>query len=153
MFLLTIYGRAKGEREIEAKDGGGDWVSCRFLLRFIPMYIVSLYLCIWAEGLRFRLCIWGGRGIFWGEGRGEIGFSLWVFVLGFFCVSFVFLPTIYGDFVSPTPVVRPVDWRVGLSCRLTISGYGFSYCRRRKGDRGALGGKGRALEPSRLEGV
>ena len=64
------------------------------------------------------LCIWGGvKGL--------------VFLLRF-------LLTIYGDFVFPKPGRPPCRLACRPSCKLTLSGYGISYRRRRKGDRGVL---------------
>lgn len=63
------------------------------------------------------LCIWGGV-------------KEPVFLLRF-------LLTIYGDFVFPTGR-PPCKLACKPSCKLTLSGYGISYRRRRKGDRGAL---------------
>lgn len=65
MFLLTIYERGKGEKG--GVEGGKKGLSFfyRFFCKFIPMYIVSLYLCIWGgvKGLvfllRFLLTIYG----------------------------------------------------------------------------------------------
>ena len=64
------------------------------------------------------LCIWGGaKGL--------------VFLLRF-------LLTIYGDFVSPNPGRPHCKLACRPSCKLALSGYGFSYRRRRKGDRDVL---------------
>lgn len=86
------------------------------------MYIVSLYLCIWGGGLCFYLCIWRGRGL---------GFFLG-FYLQYMGISFF------------RPGRPPCKLACRLLCKLTLSGYGISYRRRRKGDRGALG-LGRAV--------
>ena len=64
------------------------------------------------------LCIWGGA-------KGLVFFLR-------------FLLTIYGDFVSPNLGRLPCRLACKPSCKLTLSGYGISYRRRRKGDRGAL---------------
>lgn len=48
-----------------------------------------------------------------------------------------FLLTIYGDFVF-RPGRPPCRLVCKPSCKFTLSGYGISYRRRRRGDRGAL---------------
>lgn len=60
--------------------------------------------------------------------------SLYLCIWGGACVS----TYVYGDFVSPNPGRPPCKLACRPSCKLTLSGYGFSYRRRRKGDRGVL---------------
>lgn len=55
---------------------------------------------------------------------------------------------VYGDFVSPNPGRPPCKLACRPSCKLTLSGYGISYRRRRKGDRGGFAvwkGSGKSL--------
>lgn len=109
------------------------------------MYIVSLYLCIWMERPVF-LPMYIGVEVenFGGKRRGR-GLAL-DFLLEFLLR---FLLTIYGDFVSPNPGCPPCRLACRPSCKLTLSGYGISYRRRRKGDRGALVFGGAVANPYR----
>lgn len=82
-----------------------------------------------------------------GGGEGLCRFFLRFFVSLYLCIwggvkelvfLLRFLLTIYGDFVSPIPGRPSCRLACKPSCKLTLSGYGISYRRRRKGDRGAL---------------
>ena len=59
-----------------------------------------------------------------------------------------FLLTIYGDFVF-RPGRPPCRLVCKPSCKFTLSGYGISYRRRRRGDRGVLGLGGAVANPYR----
>lgn len=123
-FYLCFYLEyMKGRKGKGRKKKGGEEGKKGF---------VSLYLCIWMER-PVPLPMY--MGVEWSVKR-------LVFLLRF-------LLTIYGDFVFPNLGRPPCRLACKPSCKLTLSGYGISYRRRRKGDRGALGLGGAVANPYR----
>ena len=126
MFLLTIYEEGERGKKKKRRIGGG-------LYKFIPMYIVSLYLCIWMER-PVSLPMYIGVEVENFGGKGEGGVSLWIFSLSFY-LGF-YLQYMGISFLRPGR--PPCRLACKPSCKLTLSGYGISYRRRRKGDHGVL---------------
>nr|DAJ83513.1 MAG TPA: hypothetical protein [Caudoviricetes sp.] len=113
MFLLTIYEEGERGKKKKRRIGG--------FYKFIPMYIVSLYLCIWMER-PVSLPMYIGVEVENFGGKGEEGVSLWIFSLSF-CLGF-YLQYMGISFLR-TPVARPVGWRVDLRVNLHYPGMEF----------------------------